>query len=314
MATPSDITSDLAALRAQLHESGSPQRALLQLDPWRPIIDLLIDLALVGSSVVAVIEWGLEWAPLAILLLGNRQRALGNLLHDAGHYNLCSRRWVNDGIARWLLAPLLFACLSLYRTTHFRHHQWLGRADADPDFLVPPAAMPKHWLSRFLACAGSGSAWRGSLWGHLVHAEVSGAGRAYIVVWWAVALGLMVLVAGTSFTAHFVGLWLGARATTFYLITTFREMCDHHGLVPGGVFSFTRDVACRGLLRACIHPRNNGYHLTHHLLPAVPYYRLPQAHRLLKQVPIVHSRGQVCDAYFTGPRAVVRAWQSDTNR
>ncbi len=34
-------------------------------------------------------------------------------------------------------------------------------------------------------------------------------------------------------------------------------------------------VTVRGPARWLVHPRNNGYHLTHHLLPAVPYYRLP---------------------------------------
>jgi fatty acid desaturase len=109
-------------------------------------------------------------------------------------------------------------------------------------------------------------------------------------------------------------MWLLARATSFHLITTLREMCDHHGLQPGGVFTFTRDVVGHRLLRAVIHPRHNGYHLTHHLLPAVPYYRLPQAHALLRDLPIVRSRGHVCDAYLVGAGAVVRAWERSARR
>ena len=116
-------------------------------------------------------------------------------------------------------------------------------------------------------------------------------------------------VAGPDFTTTFLVLWLLARATVFHLITTFREMCDHFGLRPGGVFTFTRDMACHGFWRWLIHPRNNGYHLTHHLLPAVPYYRLPEAHRLLKGQEVFQGRSKVCSAYFSGTEPVTGAWQ-----
>ena len=82
------------------------------------------------------------------------------------------------------------------------------------------------------------------------------------------------------------------------------------GLISAGIFAFTRDTACHGFWRWVIHPRNNGYHLTHHLLPAVPYYRLPQAHALFQQLAIYRTRGQTCTTYFAGPNAVVSDWQA----
>jgi hypothetical protein len=82
------------------------------------------------------------------------------------------------------------------------------------------------------------------------------------------------------------------------------------GLRPGGVFTFTRDMACHGFWRWLIHPRNNGYHLTHHLLPAVPYYRLPEAHQLLKGQNVFQDRSNICSDYFTGTDPVTGAWQT----
>ncbi len=87
-------------------------------------------------------------------------------------------------------------------------------------------------------------------------------------------------------------------------------MCDHFGLRPSGILSFTRDMVCHGFWRVLIHPRNNGYHLTHHLLPAVPYYRLPQAQRLFQQMPAYRDHATVCQAYFEGATAVTRDWQA----
>ena len=131
--------------------------------------------------------------------------------------------------------------------------------------------------------------------------------------WWTVALAALNAWAGSEFTTAFVLLWLAARATVFHAITTFREMCDHFGLRPAGILTFTRDMVCHGVWRALIHPRNNGYHLTHHLLPAVPYYRLPQAQRLFQRMPAYRDHATVCHAYFAGATAVTRAWQAGSS-
>jgi fatty acid desaturase len=91
-------------------------------------------------------------------------------------------------------------------------------------------------------------------------------------------------------------------------------MCDHHGLSPGGVFSFTRDIKAAGLWSVLFHPRNNAYHLTHHLLPAIPYYRLPEAQRVFSTLPEYRERAEVCDAYFAGPAQAVASWQRSLAR
>ena len=85
-------------------------------------------------------------------------------------------------------------------------------------------------------------------------------------------------------------------------------MCDHFGLCPGGVLGFTRDMTGFSMARRFIHPRNNGYHLTHHLLPAVPYYRLPEAQRMLSKMTSYPDE-QVRQSYVFGPGAVTLDWQ-----
>jgi fatty acid desaturase len=132
-----------------------------------------------------------------------------------------------------------------------------------------------------------------------------------MLAWWGLLVATLAAAAGAGVSALVLGLWLGARATVFHLITTFREMCDHHGLDPGGVFSFTRDIKATGFWSVLIHPRHNAYHLTHHLLPAIPYYRLPQAQRLFATLPEYRARARVCHTYFGGSGPVVQAWQTE---
>ena len=309
MTTTSNVLSDMAELRSELRRQGDPHCELFRLNPWRAVLDIAYDWISILSA-VAVVVWGSElFAPLAVVVIANRQRALGNILHDAGHRNLWRDRRRNDLVARLFIAPLLFASLSRYRETHFKHHMALGDAGCDPDFLTASRKAPASWISSYLDQVFSPSAWLSAVGGHLFLRQVRAASHLYIVGWWVGALALMWAIAGASFTTVFLVLWLLARATVFHLITTFREMCDHFGLQPGGVFTFTRDMACHGFWRRVIHPRNNGYHLTHHLLPAVPYYRLPEAHRLLKRQQVFQEGATVCSSYFSGVDPVTQAWR-----
>ncbi len=85
----SEVLADIAALRSQLRGRGSEHLALLRLTPWRPLLDIAMDWVLVVASVHAVVVLGPWIAPAALVIIANRQRALGNILHDAGHRNLC---------------------------------------------------------------------------------------------------------------------------------------------------------------------------------------------------------------------------------
>jgi fatty acid desaturase len=272
-----------------------------------------LDIAVIAAALVLAREF--PWAtPIALLVLGNRQRALGNILHDAAHRNLTRNRLVNDLVTRALIAPLLFLSLSHYRDLHFRHHLDLGAKGADPDLIPIPDEKARSWPAAVTANALSLRAVLGSTFGHLVDRAVPPGGRLYILAWWIALVAVLVSAAGASSAAAMLALWFGARATVFHLITTFREMCDHHGLSPGGVFSFTRDITAAGPFSLLFHPRNNAYHLTHHLLPAIPYYRLPEAQRVFAELSEYQERAKVCQAYFAGSGPAVASWQRGTAR
>lgn len=310
MAPTSEVLADIADLRNQLRQQGSPYSELFKLRPGRVLLDIAFDLALILGAVASVVWLHVMLAPLVVLVMSNRQRALGNILHDAGHRNIWRDKGLNDFVAHALVAPLLFASLSRYRETHFQHHLELGRRQGDPDLIPGQDDLPSFWMVSYTRCLLSWTNWLGSLGSHLFTQEVSLRSKAFITGWWACFGGVLALVGGGDFALAFVSLWLISRATLFHCITTFREMCDHFGLLPGGVFGFTRDMVCRGPWRWIIHPRNNGYHLTHHLLPAVPYYRLPEAHTLLCQLPMFEDRSHICRAYFSTANAVTTEWQS----
>lgn len=298
------VCRDIAWLRSELRSGGEPLDGLLELNFWRPLLDIVFDWTMVLCCVAAVRLCGGWCIPLCLLLIGNRQRAMGNMLHEAAHRNLSRKPWLNDGAATLLLAPALFSDLALYRRLHVRHHRDLGDSELDPDYIRHGGAEPS-WRQAFLDNWLSLRNWRAVLIGDL--GVALGARRnAFVFVWWGVVCGLQAVLVDIAFAREFIVVWLLARTTSYNAISAFRELCDHFGLPPGGVFAFTRDIVARGPMRDLIHPRNDGYHLSHHLMPAVPYYRLPAAHARFFVHERLRRRACICHTYFSGGTAVVR--------
>ena len=173
MAPTSEVLADMADLRSQLREQGSPYSELFKLRPARVLLDIAFDWTLMVGAVAAVVWLDVMLAPLSVLVLANRQRALGNILHDAGHRNIFRDKDRNDFVARGLVAPLLFASLSRYRETHFQHHLELGRTQGDPDLIPGQDHLPSSWMVSYIKCLLSWTNWLGSLGGHLFDQKVS---------------------------------------------------------------------------------------------------------------------------------------------
>ncbi|CAB5283797.1 fatty acid desaturase [Burkholderia multivorans] len=273
---------------------------------WRSVFDIAFDWIIIFLSVFAMYRIGWTAMPIALVAIGNRQRALGNLLHEASHGNLSQNRHLNDYLANLLLAAPLLNSLTLYRELHARHHAWLGDAERDPDFLPPLARKGDRWFRVYTRYVTKFSLVRVSLTGHLITGRYSYRPQLCIVAWWLATMSALI-AASTRFGLLFLVLWFGARITVFHAITTFREMTDHYGLNPGGIFSVTREIPDHGIFSALLHPHHNGYHLTHHLFPAVPYHQLPYLHAQLMTLPAFTERAIVCSTYL-GQQSSVLEW------
>ncbi len=266
---------------------------------------IAMDWTIVAAAALVVTQLGLMAVPAGLLLIGSRQRALGNILHDASHFSLARRHDVNDWITKIVLAPPLFLSLSSYRKAHTLHHLHLGIPSMDPDFIHDDTNKGKSAFRIYLKMLLSFEVWRTSVTGgmHGNHRRQN----LLIVAWWSAALLLLSSLVGVKTVPLFAGLWIGSRATVFHAITTFREMADHVGLAPGGIYSFTRNAPSSGVVRRLLHPHNNGYHLTHHLSPRTPFYRLPVAHEILKATPR-YCAATHCKTYLLGRSSVTSSW------
>lgn len=304
--TPTSVTEDLRSFRQKMDEHAIDLKAFATPNPWHVLMQLSVDWLLIAAAWRMVMQPQVGTIIVAAIIVGSRQRALGNLLHDASHYLLCTNKRINDVVAQLCLALPMGASIREYRRVHFQHHAHLGNRESDPDFFATRVFRNggNTALRAYAHMAVDWRYWFENGFGGLLRRHV----RMRIAAWWGTVWTLLYLASDATAAFAFVGLWFGCRLTTFHLITSFREICDHTGLTPGGIFSYTRNVIGTPLLNQIFHPHDNGYHLLHHLAPAIPSHKLAAAHRALGIMPAYASQSHHCDGYFTGRHPVIACW------
>jgi fatty acid desaturase len=306
-----ELNEDASNLRRSCAQDIADAQAFLRKAGLATIGRKLLEKSLVTYVSLAVVDWTLivasvycafaihpALALLAIPVVGNRQRALGNLLHDFAHGGFGRRTKLADGLGTLLLTLPMFSTFKAYRKDHFAHHLFSGSPEFDPDYIIDANIPFKSKLSVFLRYIFDWRIWLGSVRG--MWSRETSWGRVQIVIWWVCGLGLLAALVSPEFSAFFAAVWMVSRVTSFHVITTFREMADHVGMKPGALISYTRNSPMTGFWRPIIHPHNNGMHTVHHLFPRAPFYALPTFHQLLMAWP-KYVQSEHCIGYFSSP-------------
>jgi len=246
----------------------------------------------------------------AVVVLGGRQLALAILMHEAAHRTLFKRRFLNDVFTDWTCARPMMTDVVRYRRHHLQHHAHTNTA-LDPDLsLVEPFPTTRASIARKFARDILGATGIKRAIGQvLINFEVleytvanearrrprSGRRLAdYLRAGARNTSGFVVtnlVIAGVLAASGHVWVylaWVAANLTTFNLFVRIRSLAEHACTERSSdPIRNTRTTRAGLFARMTVAPIHVNYHLEHHLITAVPYFRLPAMHRLLRQRGIV---------------------------
>ncbi|MDD9979103.1 MAG: fatty acid desaturase [Boseongicola sp.] len=217
---------------------------------------------------------------MVLLFLGTRMRALNNIVHECSHSTFSVVREDNARIGS-ICSAVLFGSFKDYRDEHLTHHAHVGDYEQDLDLQgiedlrlhdpLTPRVILRHIVTPLI----------GRHLPYYLSINLSDRdGAVYQALKFAVIIG-------TGMAMFFAPL----SALLFILVPFFivystlnywADCMDHAGLVPTDDDLYaSRNILAPKLLRWIFFPRNDCYHLVHHLFPQVPARHLPVTHDAL---------------------------------
>jgi fatty acid desaturase len=275
-------------------------QSLTRRSAWRASAAVLHDFVVIAIAIaIALYFWP---NPLVVLLsvivVGTRQHALFVIAHDAAHYLLYERRWLNDAVGR-VCATVQGLSMCTYRVIHRLHHNNLY-GELDPDTALHGGYPRGRWyLVRKLLKDLSGlTAWKTYAYflggAPALNTATNVAMRPLddtssklrhearrdrnVVI--AFHVVLLVVFAWSGYLVQYLVLWVLPLVTVVQAILRLRAIAEHGATTDfSSPLTAARTNSGPAWLEWLIFPHQVNYHIEHHLYASVPHYNLPALHR-----------------------------------
>jgi fatty acid desaturase len=265
---------------------------LSELDNWHSFLVLLEDYSLIGLSAILTCCVSWYFYPLAVLIIGSRQRALATLLHEAAHKTLAKNKYLNFAIGTFFSGYLILQIMGSYRESHVRfHHGHFGDSELDPDYkfaiqqgLYDSNQPPKRFIIQnvvFPFLLAKVPTYLYSLIKNRLFDERNRKETVAMIIY----LGIVASIfTGLGWGQYILLFWLIPYLTVFQIIGWFIEMGEHYPLMSNTVNLYmTRNRHSHGLENFLTGMHNESYHLVHHLNPTIPFWNVSKAHQIYLQ-------------------------------
>lgn len=284
---------------------------LARRSPMRATLAILNDVAAIAAAIALALAFWPD--PLvvvaAVVVIGTRQHALFVIAHDAAHYLLYERRWLND-LAGRACATAQGLSMCTYRVIHRLHHNNLY-GQLDPDTALHGGYPRGKWylIRKLLKDLTGFTAWKTYAYflggapalntatkvalrplddtSSKLRAEAR-SDRNLVIAFHAAALGA---AAWSGWLIQYLVLWIVPLVTVVQAILRLRAIAEHGATSD---FSSPLTAARTNLgpawLEWLVFPHHVNYHIEHHLYASVPHYGLPELHReMVKQGILEHA-------------------------
>lgn len=298
--------SDVGVFRREAMRNPSVEREIrnsTRVSNLRGVFDILFSWSIIVLMVWSSLEIGnVFYYLLAVVVIGSRQHALLSLMHDAVHGHLFTHRKTNDFASDLFCAmPHLFIT-KYYRHSHLTHHRELNSMQ-DPDWTRKDHELwkfPKSRLSylKFIFWNGLLSTFRrvpAFIASTIVPKNHS---RGFYLYLCAMTVFYTALIAIFIPFRLFVFYWLVPAVFVLPLLGIVRSVAEHFGLSYLDELNSARDVKGNYIERAFFGPVGICFHLTHHLFPEVPRYRLERIHNCLAEFTDFGRRAKINNSYI----------------
>jgi fatty acid desaturase len=260
-----------------------------RLDAWLIVaayIGFIFAAILLGSYLLTlpISVWTVTAEVATAAFIGTRLRGINNIIHECSHATFAEDRSDNVMIGRFC-AAMLMKSFRKYRDDHLSHHAHNGDYEHDAEFgLIEKFGLHDPISPRTV----------------LRHVIVPLTGR-HLPLYTGVNLSaedgrVIQIVKLLLLAAMAIFLLLEPLAAfafvilpLFYIYPTLNfwtDCLDHAGLVGAkDELEASRNVLAPTLVRLLFFPRNDSYHLVHHLFPQIPARHLHVAHEELSRDP-----------------------------
>lgn len=295
----------------ELKIDPSTLKPLYKTKVHRHVLAMLFDWIVIFAAIYWCIQFFNPFTYLlAVIIIGARMHALAILMHDATHYRFLKNRKWNDLLTNLLTMYPIFTSIEQYRQNHLRHHRHLN-TEHDPDWVAKLGKrafrFPKTKLE-FLGTVFSylvlyqgimDAVWFLKRFGSDDKVKDKKSGIKWVRTFFYVALFTILTIAG--WWKYYALFWIVPYLSTFFMFQYIRSVAEHFGdLAYDDLLTSTRTVKPNLIERFFIAPHQVGYHLEHHLYPGVPFYNLPELHKVLLQDSSYEGQAHITYGYVKG--------------
>jgi|SRR5690554_873258 len=217
------------------------------------------------------------------IIMSTRLYAFQSLSHEACHYHLHSNKKTNEVIAHLLVTWPIFVHLDTMRKAHLTHHRHL-QTEKDPEVKhldYPEFQIPLSKKQFLTICLKdlSGFNFVKYRWKKLpktiLMQDLPPLQRLFYTFLFLTLLYFNLLLPA-------IVLWLIPYMTIYQLLNRIRLYYEHFNLNKNKEHPL-RTLHLSRLGAFFLAPYSLGYHAEHHLFPGIPFYNLPQLHKIISR-------------------------------
>lgn len=267
-------------------------KPLYKLDQWHCCLALVEDWIIICFAFSLSYYWSWYFYPVSLLLIGSRQRALATLLHESAHQVIAKNRILNFMMGTFFSGYFILQTMASYRKSHVvKHHGNFGNPKEDPDykFIISQGLYQQNLDDRIFRkryifaplLLAQVPKYVKSLLVHRLLEEKNNLENIGMGLLWLTIISLSILYNQWLYLILF---WLIPYLTVFQIISWFIELTEHYPLMNNNLDLYmSRNRNSHFIEKFITGMHNENYHLVHHLFPAIPFWNVPKAHKILMQ-------------------------------